>query len=513
MSDLTLILEALPWWMIIGLLGFAIYVVHALYSSLFGKASQDPHLAVIEEIAQKLDGQARDLEKVGRGGVGVVQTPTLNATICIESWTEGHAKRRQPFCSAEVKVAMTTLPVWFVFDIRDGEWVMELGHDRITAVQDELLHGLMSDASRAALVMLVGTGHIDSEGGQMAVTMTQSLFSTRDLFVEHITDFVRALEDLEQCLPGTLQDVDDFVTQHTRDATLLLSVYHRALSQMDTDVRAQSLVREAIEHRASGALLITLLSKQFKTLEPMLQDVVWEPARHLEVLEAAFQHKHLNPSIRNKVGEKVFEAVSLDTFTQDLAKRFRGAIYPFLRHHWATPAMRTQVLHAVDALVRWMDGSDAVRWLNLFTRDAPHLCTYERFGAVLKHKMSPVERSKIVPALEAVLRAQPDALVNEQWFKRALGMLQFASAVEVQRITPLLVEHVESKHVATIREFMDNPKLQGHAMHDATSALMRVLQDRMPKAGSLSLSDANQQEGQLTSVVEQGALNTSEQGA
>ena len=509
MSDLLNILDAIPLWFFIGMIGGGMFVLHSIYAHLWGPKPKNPRVAVIEEVAHALEGQVHGVEVTGRGAIGEVRAGGLEATIDIQAWTQKRGKTQQSFCSAEVKVPMTTLPDWFVFDVNEGAWSMTLGHHRIMALQDELLNGLMSDGARAGLLMLIGSGHIDSKGGHMSVTLEASILSSHDLFVEHITDFIRALIDIETSLPKTLQDVDEFVAARTKDESLLLGLYDRAVSGMSTNERARKMVQEAVEHRASGALVVNLVDKHTKALQETIAQAKWEPTRHLEVFEAAFVHKHLNPSVRGRIAQKVFDAVPLEALTPQLVKRTAGAIFPFLRHHWGTPGARAQVLAVADTLIPWMPGTDAARWLVLFTRDAPELCTYERFGAVLKHKMPPTQRARLVPAIEAVLAAQPQALDDERWFKRTLGMLQFASEAEIARITPSLLAHVHPKHLSMVREFQDDHRLQSHPMQHAVGALMSALERQMAGAGALSMSAADTQEGQLTSVAEAAALSAS----
>lgn len=488
--------------------GFTVMMAHKFgYLSLGDSSIHHAMAAVVNEIGASKE----DVSRVLRGRALDAEYNGAQVRVEFKSWTEHNNNNdTRSFSSMEVTSLISGIPPWFSFAFNDEAWSMDLGDFKVVSMDESLMLSVMSKQSRALLTKLMGAGRIDIKGGRMGCKIEAPFSDMHDLFAEEAIGFIRAVEDIARTVPKTKEELEYAVVEVAKDPRALSSMLKRIVARMESDERATRAIARAVDGQVHGNVLVRLYDAEPK-VGALIREAQWDTARNLEVLHASMSLKDMDPERRQYLVNELFSRLPLDALSVPYAKAYPKAMYPLLKHHWASGVSPEEVVAKGDALIPFISGPDAVEWLLALSQSHPELCDYERVGAVLKHKMPPTQRARLLDVLARVFDAQPELVREPRWLKRTLGLLAFGSEEQAQRFAPLLESQLQVSHFGQLSQTAQDPMLQEHPIQLAVGPALRALEGRAAAGGALSLSDAPGQAGELTSVAEKGALSSSKE--
>lgn len=491
------------------IIGFIVVLIAFKLASRFGLfgSSDSAQVHPMSDVAHALGAQSSEISKIPSGHTIQIQLNEALVSVTFKSWSEqGEQNYMRQFSSMETAFSGPGIPGWFSFSIKDSVWSMRAGEHTISSEEQGFMLSIMS-ASSCKFLREIGEVSLDSSGAHAAYTIESSLVFMHEVFVEQAVRFVRLIEEIAQTIPRTPELLEHSIVGVSKDAAVLSAVYGQILKRMGQDEHAEELIHDVVE-RGLGDVIARLFGSD-EVFDSLVMQAQWLPQRAIEVTHAVMLFEGMSPNARQRLVGKTTHMVPLQSLTLASAKSYSAAMCTLLAHHLGVATEPEEIAQVGDTLVPLMAGADAVQWLVTLGQEAPLLCDYDRVGAVLKHKMPPAQRAPLVDVLVHVFEAQPELVAQPRWLKRTLGLLQFANLQQARAMAPILVQQLNPSHFKQIKQVADDPMFRDHPIHLAIGPVLKELERRAAGGGALSISDAPEQAGQLTSVVEQGALSSS----
>jgi hypothetical protein len=265
----------------------------------------------------------------------------------------------------------------------------------------------------------------------------------------------------------------------------------------------EDLIRKIIARTADPKLLSQVLG--LPPFLKMLTSVTVHTKRAVELIHTM----HTMALHDEQAVHVLMSQINPQHLTHKVIKASPDIMSALIVHLSSTDWPREEVAKAYDRAVHTMTPNDAACLIKTFARDAPELCTCERFDAALKVDRAMMERKHLYAAMGMLRLQDPTRFAEPRWLAHMIELSEHAPEEDADALLELITRHAQQVHYQQLYQITTLRLYRWHSLRERLTSVLETIKSRSPHGG-LNLSESTQS-GQLTDlIVQNGELSAKE---